>query len=109
MLILGTSITKAFYTNTSSMRVLASLVGDFDSGDGDINMMFYKQNDEGEYIRTYAIPALGYTFDDTKTICSTTCSNSDSSAACYYSYNSENKTITMDSEDKVTCKFFFSK
>lgn len=109
MLVIGISVANAYYTNTSSISVLASLVGDFDSGDGDINMIYYKENDEGRYVRTYAIPALGYTFNDAKTNCNQTCSNSDSSASCYYNYDSTTHSINLDSEDKVTCKFYFDK
>lgn len=109
MLVIGVSVTNAYYTNTSSISILASLVGDFDNGDGDVNVMYYKENDEGRYVRTYSIPALGYTFNDTKTKCTQTCSNSDSSASCYYNYNSETNSLNLNSEDKVTCKFYFDK
>lgn len=107
LLILSLSFVNAYYNNTSSISVLASLVGDFEMGDGDVNMMFYKQVGSG-YAKTPSVPALGYTFDDTKTNCSITCSNSNENADCYYHYNDSNKTFTINSDDKVTCKFYFN-
>lgn len=110
LLFLGVSIVKAFYTDTSSVSILASLVGDFDSGDGDINMLVYKENDDGDYVRTFAIPALGYTYNSSLTNCSIECSNSatNPNANCTYTINNDN-TITMNSDEKVTCKFYFDK
>ena len=110
LLFLGIIVAKAYYNNTSEpMRILASVVGDFNSGDGDANMIFFKKNSAGDYVRTYAVPAIGYVFDDTKTNCSITCANNDSSAACYYVYNANTKSFTLNSEDKVTCKFYFNR
>lgn len=106
LIVASFTFVNAYYNNTSSMSILAGLVGDFDTGDGDINMMFYKESD-GKFVRTYAAPALGYRFDDTLTDCTITCSNSNSSASCYYHYDSTNNTFSINSEDKVTCKFYF--
>lgn len=107
LLILSVTFANAYYNSGSEIGILASLVGDFDTGDGDVNMMFYKQSGN-DYVRTFAVPAMGYTFDDTKTRCTLECSNSDPTASCYYSYNSNNKSFTLNSEDKVTCKFYFN-
>ena len=106
LMIISFTFVKAYYNSTSSMSILASLVGDFDTGDGDINMMFYKETN-GKYVRTFAAPALGYTFDDTLTTCSIECSNSNPNAACYYHYDSSNNSFSIDSNNKVTCKFYF--
>ena len=106
LVVISFTFVSAYYNNTSSISILASLVGDFDFGDGDINMMFYKESN-GSYVKTFAAPAIGYTFDDTLTTCSIECSNSNPNAACYYHYDANNKTFSINSDDKVTCKFYF--
>lgn len=108
VLIFGIKTAYAYYHDSTSFSILANLIGDFDMGDGDINMMIYKENDEGKYIRSYAVPTIGYEFDDSLTKCTIACdTNTDS--ACYYSYDSVQNTFSLTSEEKVTCKFYFKK
>lgn len=110
LLTVSISITHAYYSNSIPMSLLATLVGDFDLGDGDINMMFYKENENHKYVKVFSAPAIGYTYDSTKTTCTIECSDYDTnpSANCTYKYNSSNNTFSVDSEDKVTCKFYFN-
>jgi len=108
-LILGIKATYAYYHDNLPLSILASLVGDFDDGDGDINMVMYKENDNGVYVKTYSIPALGYNFKDSLTNCTVrTCVNG-SSGDCHYSYNTGDKKVSLTSNQKVTCKFYFEK
>ena len=108
VLIFGIRAAYAYYNNSASISILANSVGDFDSGDGDINMMIYKENEQGIYVRTYAVPALGYSFNDTLTKCSISCVK-DGNGNCYYTYSEENKVFSLTSDQKVTCKFYFDK
>ena len=107
VLIFGVRAVYAYYNDTASISILANLIGDFDTGDGDVNLMIYKENDKGLFTRTYAVPAIGYTFNDSLTSCTITCSNNDSSADCYYVYDSDNKSFSLTSNQKATCKFYF--
>ena len=110
LLFVGVSIARAYYTSSSSINILSSLVGDFEVVDGDINILLYKENDNGDYVRVFAVPAVGYTFNDSETNCSETCTNTsvNNSGDCTYTLNSNN-TITLNSNKKVTCRFFFDK
>ena len=33
-----------YYNNSGSLPILSNLIGDFDSGDGDINIIIFKEN-----------------------------------------------------------------
>ncbi len=103
----GIKASYAYYTSSESVSILANLVGDFDMGDGDINMTIYKQDDNGDYIKTYTVPTIGYTFNNAKTVCDVQCSYNDASAACNYSYNTTTKKFTFTSNGKASCKFYF--
>lgn len=102
----GIKAAYAYYNDTSSVSIFANLIGDFDLGDGDINMMFYKESDDGLFYRSYAIPEVGYKFDDSLTKCTIECSTDDTSD-CHYSYNSAANEFSLTSNQKVTCKFHF--
>lgn len=108
--VLGFSLKTAYayYHQSTSFSLLATLIGDFDMGDGDINMMLYKQNDEGKYVRSYAVPTIGYKFDDSLTKCTIPC-DTNMESSCYYSYDSINNNFSLTSEENVTCKFYFNK
>ena len=95
----------AYYHDSFLSSILANKVGDFDLGDGDMNMMIYRENDEGEYIRVYAIPASYYVFDDSQTSCSIPCN--DGTGNCEYSFDTTNRAFSLTSSQKVTCKFYF--
>lgn len=116
LLFLGVKGVYAYYFNTSNVSFIGSKIGDFDGmdADGDINMLIYKQNSSGKYIRTYAVPAMGYTFNSALTKCfspvtkeNITCSKDNSSADCNYSFNTETMAFTLNSKTVVTCKFYF--
>lgn len=108
VLFFGIRAAYAYYNNSASISILANSIGDFDTGDGDINMMIYKENDQGIYVRTYAVPAIGYVFNNALTKCTITCSQ-DTTGNCYYSYDEENQVFSLTSDQKVTCKFYFDK
>ncbi len=112
LLIICIEVTYAYYNDTSqSFPMISSLVGDFDSGDGDINIIIYKQTSKGgsDYTRTYGVPALGYTYNEAKTTCTPDiCSKEGTDGkTCHYKYDEENKNISLTSNQKVTCKFYF--
>jgi hypothetical protein len=107
-LVLGIKATYAYYHVEDDISILSNLVGDFDLGDGDVNVMIYKQNNVGKYVKTPVVPAIGYAFDDTKTTCTIECTNTTESN-CYYVYSEANHTINLNSNQKVTCKFYFNK
>jgi hypothetical protein len=88
---------------------LAGSVGDFYTGDGDINMNIYIENNSNGYTKSDTIPNSGYTFNNAKTVCTSTCVQNDTSASCYYIYDSTNYTMSLTSSDKVTCSFYFDK
>jgi len=106
LLILGIRVSYAYYRDSSSIRILSNLVGDFDWGEGDINIMIYKENDEEKFEKIYAVPAIGYKFNDTLTTCTIPC-DTDSSSACYYQYDSVAQAFSLSSDQRVTCKFYF--
>ena len=106
-LILGIQSTYAYYTDNDSIHILAAAVGDFDTGDGDINIMIYKQSENNSklYSRTYSVPAFGYEFKDELTKCTIPCKEGD--GTCHYSYDKDSRTFSLTSKEKVTCKFYF--
>lgn len=106
ILISGIEAAYAYYHTTASISILANSVGDFDMGTGDINMMIYKENDQGVFLKTYAVPSVGYKYDETLTKCTIACST-DSTSNCYYSYDHVNRIFSLTSDQKVTCKFYF--
>ncbi len=115
----------AYYYTKQSFPILSALVGDFDVGKGDINILIYKQVDktkEGIYTRSYAVPAMGYKFDSTKTACTDgnnqklECAYkqngvegvAEGSNDCSYTYDENSRTFTLTSNQKTTCKFYFT-
>lgn len=105
VLILGIQKAYAYYHDSVSKGILANKVGDFDLGDGDINMMIYKENEEGKFVRIYAVPADYYVFNDELTSCTIPCN--DGLGNCSYSYDANNRTFALTSNQKITCKFYF--
>lgn len=108
VLIAGMRISYAFYEDTQSISIVANAVGDFDTGDGDVNMILYKKSDDGKWVRTYTVPALGYEYKSNLTTCTIPCTNG-TSGNCYYNYDTEAKSLVLTSNEKVTCKFYFDK
>lgn len=109
VLIVGVQSTYAYYHEENSIPILAALVGDFDNGDGDINIMIYKQSESNTnlYTRTYGVPSIGYKFNESLTKCTVSTCSSSADSSCHYSYNADNKTFSLTSNEKVTCKFYF--
>jgi len=105
VLILGIQKAYAYYHDSVSKGILANKVGDFDLGDGDINMMIYRENEEGKFVRIYAVPADYYVFNDELTSCTIPCN--DGLGNCSYSYDANNRTFALTSNQKITCKFYF--
>ncbi len=115
-LILGIKSAYAYYHQEDSKSIFSIAVGDFDTGDGDINIMLYKETKKGsdQYTRTYAVPAEGYKFMSDKTSCSyentkVDCSYNDSGSGkdCNYTYDEATRTFNLTSKKRVTCKFYF--
>ncbi len=94
----------AYYNTINTLSIFAGRVGDFDTGEGDINAIVYKLKDD-KYVKINSVPAMGYSLN--KVSCTTTC-DTNSLSACYYSYNATTKKITLTSNKKVTCKFYFN-
>lgn len=107
VLVFGIQKTYAYYHDAVTSSILANKVGDFDIGDGDINMMIYREDDNGKFIRVYGVPAAYYTFNDNLTSCTIPCNNSQGN--CSYSFNSTNRTFSLTGNQKLTCKFYFEK
>ena len=109
-IIIGTRTVYAYYyRNTSFSNIVTGLVGDFYTGDGDINMNIYVMNNSGGYTKSDTIPVSGYSFNDTKTSCTSTCVKDATTTSCYYVYDGTNGTIAITSDAKVTCSFYFDK
>ena len=118
VLIMGIQKTYAYYYENHEMKLLAAQVGDFDLGDGDINIIIYKQLTKGAdiYGKTYSVPAIGYKFREDLTKCfdeakhEMTCKNESSNGEngdCHYKYDTQTRTFALTSNKKVTCKFYF--
>ena len=105
VLVAGIGKVYAYYHNDISEGILANKVGNFDMGDGDINIVIYRENDEGGFVRVYAVPEAFYVFNDELTSCTIPCNNEDGN--CEYSLDAVNKKFTLTSNQKVTCKFYF--
>ena len=109
-IIIGTKTVYAYYyQNTSISNIVTGFVGDFYTGDGDINMNIYIMNNSGGYTKSDTIPVSGYTFNNSKTSCTSVCVQNTTSADCYYVYDSTEHTIALTSNSKVTCSFYFDK
>lgn len=87
----------AYYNETANFTFLGTIIGDFATGDGDINVMTYVENDTGRYNLTKSIPSVGYSLNADKTDC-----------AVEYEIDDNNK-ITFSTTEKTTCKFYFDK
>lgn len=95
----GIKATYAYYDSKSAFSFLGTTIGDFDIGDGDINLILYMEDDDGEYNLTKSIPSIGYYLNNLKT----DCSNENTTI----SYDNENNTISISSNEKTTCRIYF--
>lgn len=92
----GIKAVYAYYDSKSAFLFLGTTIGDFDLGDGDINLMLYIEGDNGEYNLAKSIPLIGYVLNSEKTNCPT-------------DYTLNNNEITISSSEKITCKFYYDK
>lgn len=95
----GIKATYAYYNSKSTFSFLGTTIGDFDIGDGDINLILYMEDDDGEYNLTKSIPLIGYYLNNLKT----DCSNENTKV----SYDSNNNEISIESSEKSTCRIYF--
>ena len=117
ILICGIQSTYAYYYHEDSLPIFSSLIGDFEMGNGDINIVVFKETavDSEDFVQTYAIPAVGYSLNSDRTSCQTpshqpiTCEKDNPDASCHYTYDPDLKDIELTSNQKVTCKFYFEK
>lgn len=107
LLVFGIQKTYAYYHSSEGKSILANKVGDFDIGDGDINMMLYRENDDGKFVQVYNVPSAYYVFNDELTSCTIPCNGS--SANCTYSFDETNRKFSLSGNQKLTCKFYFEK
>ncbi len=114
VLVVSIKSTYAYYQTETPFSMLAASVGDFDSS-GDVNIVIWKQKTKGskDYIKTYGVPSVNYKFVPDSTKCSNpttkvqvTCTNG-TTGNCHYTYNETSKSISLTSNDKVTCNFYF--
>lgn len=119
-LILITGIQSAYayyYKDSESLPIFSNLIGDFDSGNGDINIIIYKETGvkNSEFVKTYSIPAVGYSLNLDKSTCKGSsgqdikCIKDSPNSECNYTYDENNKEINLTSNQKVTCRFYFNK
>lgn len=120
LLIFGFSQVWAVFQAENHETFFASVVGDFDIGDGDVNMMIYRKNESGEYVRSFVIPSAYYILNDNLTSCSKYCDqdpeictiaytkvNCNESDICSYTFDSTTRNLSLTSTEKITCKFYF--
>lgn len=107
----------AYYNTSIPLSILASTIGDFDIGYSDINIMIYKESGKNTnvFVKTYQVPALGYTFNDALTSCTMPCEDNEygckvtcDGSNCSYKYYEEEGKIDLESNHKITCKFYFN-
>lgn len=90
----GIKATYAYYDSKSVFSFLGTSIGDFDVGDGDINLKLYMEGDNGEYNLASSIPLIGYILNNEKT-------------KCPAEYTIKNNEIMITTNEIVTCKFYF--
>ena len=106
-----------YYKDADSLPILSNLVGDFDSGNGDINIIIYKETGvkNDDFVKTYSVPEVGYSLNIDRTSCKgpsgndIKCDKDNPNADCNYTYNADTKEINLTSNQKVTCRFYFNK
>lgn len=119
VLFFGIRAVYAYYNITAPLSIIASKIGDFDTGDADVNMIIYKETGEGTnvFVKTYAVPALGYSFNDDLTSCTKPCDDDKNAnchitcgknSTCNYKYDEQTNIFSLTSDHKLTCKFYFN-
>ena len=108
--------TYAYYhTETDKpLTIVQNQIGDFGLNEADINMVIYKELNSGVFTQTYSVPSIGYKFDNTKTKCtnpddhSTVACTYNGTGNCNYTYAESSRTFTLTSNQRVTCRFYFT-
>lgn len=95
----GIKATYAYYNSKTAFSLLGTTIGNFDIGDGDINLIMYKEDDNGEYNLTKSIPLIGYYLNDLKTDCS--------NENTIINYIEETNEISIQSNEKTVCRIYF--
>lgn len=90
----GIKLTYAYYNSNKAFTMIGTKIGDFNTADGDINLIVYKQNDNGKYSITKIIPSIGYILNPELTECDN-------------EYTIIDNKITFISMENTTCKFYF--
>ena len=108
--------TMAYYSDTDDFSILAAKVGDFGDKFSDINMVIWKKDgtNGNNYVKTYSIPETGFTFKQGETKCYDPSNketvincNNNGTGDCHYSYNNSSHEMTLSSNKRVVCNFYF--
>ena len=94
--IFGVSFVSAYYNSSSTFSFLGTLIGDFASGDGDINVIVYAESDSGRYNLIKSIPSYGYILNTEKTTCDA-------------DYTIDGNKIILNTTTKTVCKFYYDR
>lgn len=95
----GIKAAYAYYSSKTAFSFIGTTIGNFDIGDGDVNLILYREDDDGEYNLTKSIPLIGYYLNDLKT----ECSNKNTEVT----YKSATNEISISSTEKSTCRIYF--
>ncbi|MBQ7030869.1 MAG: hypothetical protein IJN13_00660 [Bacilli bacterium] len=90
------SVVSAYYNSSSTFSFLGTIIGDFASGDGDINVIVYVEGDSGRYNLIKSIPSYGYVLNTEKT-------------SCDVDYTIVGSQIVLNTTTKTVCKFYYDK
>jgi len=119
VLFFGFKAAYAYYNVSSPLSIIAGTIGDFDTGNAEVNMIIYKETGKGTnvFVKSYAVPALGYKFNDDLTSCTRPCEDDEDknchitcgkNSTCKYEYNEPSNDFSITSSHKLTCKFYFN-
>lgn len=89
----------AYYNQKSSFAFLGTTIGDFDLGNGDVNLILYIEDNNGNYNRVENVPLIGYYYNQLKTDCSY--------ENTIVNYDEETNHVTLETDAKTTCKVYF--
>lgn len=95
----GFNTVNAYYNSKTDFSFLGTTIGDFDIGDGDINLVLYKESDDGKYNLTKSIPLIGYYLNNDKTDCS--------NKNTVISYENATNEVNIETDSQTTCRIYF--
>lgn len=93
---LSVSFVLAYYNSSSTFSFLGTMIGDFASGDGDINVIVYAESDSGRYNLIKSIPSYGYVLNTEK-------------STCDVDYTIDENQIVLNTTTKTVCKFYYDR